>query len=289
MRELAPVCFLLLNGGVDRVNVLKRLLTFMAVVLAMTYSPTRADLLDITTVGSQVHSTGDFGGDFFVSGTFIGAAGTGHIDPFVRIQQNGSEAGYDTDFTAKAVLQDQNGSWTHTLQLSDVPIINIGGVNYREFLLDANQTGNGNISLNQVIIFQSAADVGLFNSADYAPASATTDASISFAGATRVFQMSNITLGTLTSHEVVVNSGNGSGTLDMALYVRDDDFTGGPFVTLFSQFGAPPGTFAADDGFEEWKVRTLTPGAVPEPSTMAIAGLGAFGFLAYALRRRVKK
>jgi hypothetical protein len=267
--------------------VLKRLLTLMAIIIAMALSPARADVtqLDVTNPNKVANGTADIGDGFIVSGFFQGAAGTGNIDPFLRLGTNANfERGYNTSATPFPLDDKDPANFTHALQLSAVPILNIGGTDYREFLLDANQVNNGNISLNQVQIFQSAADVGLNFSLQ--EADATHNAVISFPGLSPIFQMSDSLL-TNTSFEVLINSGNGSGTLDMALYVKNSLFSQDPnsFVTLFAQFGTPPGTFPANDGFEEWKTRTL---AIPEPSTMVVAGLGALGFIGYGLRRRRK-
>jgi len=43
-------------------------------------------------------------------------------------------------------------------------------------------------------------------------------------------------------------------------------------------------TFAIDGGILQFN--SFAPAAVPEPSTMAIAGLGALGMIGYGLRRR---
>jgi len=272
---------------------LNRLLTFMAVCLAMAHSSARATILDVTTPTAQVSGTAAVGDGFIVAGDFIGAAGTGNIDPFLRLGTNNDvERGFNTSITPLP-LDDKppTPGFTHALTLSSVPIVNIGGTNYREFFLDANQTNNGNISLNQVQIFQSSSDLG-GSAFTLTEADATHNASIAFTGGpTPVFQMSDNLLSG-TTNEVQINSGNGSGTIDMSLYVKDSLFANlpGSFITLFTQFGSPPGQFTADDGFEEWKVRTpeSTP-AVPEPSTLAIAGLGALSFVGYGLRRRIKK
>jgi hypothetical protein len=280
--------------------VLKRLLTFMAVVLAMAHSSAQADptILNVDTPTAVANGTAFIGDGFIASGFFQGAAGSGNIDPFLRLGTNDTfERGYNTSLGLPLDDKPPQPGFTHALQLSAVPIVNIGGVNYREFLLDANQTNNGNISLNQVQIFQSSADVGgSSTSFSLTEATASTNAVISFpgSGANLIFQMSNPDATASNANVVQINSGNGSGTLDMALYVKDSLFTNtdpNSFVTLFSQFGTPPSaaatSFAANDGFEEWKVRELPP--VPEPSTMAIGVLGALGFLAYGLRRRLKK
>src|SRR5262245_12838985 len=64
--------------------------------------------------------------------------GTGFIHSFVRLQGKGKSPvvqGVNTD--ARPLQMDENSSpvFTHGLKLSDVPVVDIGGVAYREFLL----------------------------------------------------------------------------------------------------------------------------------------------------------
>jgi len=285
--------FLLFDRRIGTMIVSKRLLTFMAIVLAMALAPARASVTTLTvdTPGSQATGTADLGGTFVVSGQEVGAAGTGNIQPFLRLGTNTDfERGYNT--SAGFPLDDKSPiNFTHAINLGSVPIVTLNGVQYREFLLDTNQVNNGNISLNQVQIFQSAADVGA-SGFTLQEANATHNATISFPNVsnTEVFRMSASLLSG-TANQVVINSGNGSGTVDMSLLVLNSLFTQNTnsFVTLFSQFGTPPGVNVANDGFEEWKTNLSTANPTPEPSTMALAGLGALGFIAYGLRRRLKK
>src|SRR5215467_6288645 len=64
--------------------------------------------------------------------------GSGVIDSFLRVQQKGAEEGFNTN--ARPMLCDGRTcddktdlTFTHNLKTSDVPIVNIGGTNYREF------------------------------------------------------------------------------------------------------------------------------------------------------------
>src|SRR4051794_34556274 len=92
-----------------------------------------ATAVDLTTAGSQ----GTINGAIF-SQQSLQSAGTGVIDPFVRLQVKGIEQGYNTDgaleFDTKA------GLWTHSITLGAIPIVTINNVKYREFLLDINET-----------------------------------------------------------------------------------------------------------------------------------------------------
>jgi len=249
-------------------------------------------ILDVSAGQTNVLGSAVTGGGFLVSATEIQPTGTGFIDPFLRVQQNGQERGYNTSTTPLPLDDKQPADgFTRDLQLSEIPIKTIGGVQYREFLLDVNQAGNDNISLNQVQIFQSNTAPGNTGTLT-SEASTTQDAVLTFgASATPVFQMNAQTLSG-ASNEIWIDSSSGSGSGDMFLYVRNDVFTLGStsYITLFSQFGNPSGTYSSDDGFEEWATRKgpgETPvSPIPEPSTIALAlmGLGTLGLV--GLRRR---
>src|SRR5687768_903451 len=117
-------------------------------LLAIFALQANADMIDLTTAGAS---------DSINGATFEQVApqstGTGVFSAFVRVQHNGTESGYNTDgdleFDTKA------GSHTHSLLLADVPIVNIGGTDYREFLLDINEpTGQERefLSLDELMI-----------------------------------------------------------------------------------------------------------------------------------------
>ena len=195
-----------------------------------------AAIIDLTTAGASATETAAIGGTFFVQQVPDQSTGTGVIEPFLRIQANGAEQGYNTD--EKVEYDTKAGTWTHALLLSDVPIVNLGGTDYYQFLLDINQNSgqeNELLSLNQIQIFQAASDPG--NDAETIDESNTVPL-ISFgAAATERFRLNNA--GSLTNELLLnyeLNSGSGSG--DMFLYVRVDAFanTGG-YVVFYSQFG----------------------------------------------------
>ena len=131
-----------------------RYCSVFVVALAMFVQQARADILNLTTAGSSGFLNGAFFQQMDAQST-----GTGVIGTFVRIQNDETESGYNTDgaleFDTKA------GSHTHSLLLSAIPIVNIGGIDYRQFLLDIDEKNNDSghlLSLNEIKIHQ--ADVG---------------------------------------------------------------------------------------------------------------------------------
>jgi len=279
---------------------LKKVCISAAVVLAVVHSSVQAkDTVDLITGSALITNTAQIGGDFLVTNTEVQPTGTGVIDPFLTIKQTNQERGFNTDNTAN-VLDDlrETTTWVRSVQLGEIGTTTINGTEYLMFLLDANQVSDGPLSLNQIQIFTSSVDLGLNGTYTVQEANSTNDAVISFtADNTEVFRMNNRqnTLGDLSTNiELWVDSSHGSGSGDMFLYVKSslfgNDLT--KYVTLFSQFGNPSGTYASNDGFEEWAFRQGDgPTAVtPEPSTLALAlsGLAGVGLAGVRrLRRRV--
>src|SRR5262249_9048332 len=75
-----------------------------------------ASIVDLTTTGAS----GSIGDAFFQQ-TGPQPTGTGVIDPFLRLQANGNEAGYNTSASG-AVFNDKTGTWTHDLLLSSLKV-----------------------------------------------------------------------------------------------------------------------------------------------------------------------
>lgn len=242
----------------DRMMLAATALVATLFLLTMGASVASADILNLTTAGASVTSTAASGSTFIVQQGSKQSAGSGVIDPFIRIQPSSpsnppNEAGYNTGSTP--ILDDLANSYNQLLPLSVVPIVTLGGVDYRQFLLDINQSNGGTkhfLSLNQIQIFTGGPAPTTFGGApcDSSQSNCTTTPNVTLTGLTQVFQMSTDAI----NHQIKLDADltSGSGEADMFLYVPNSVFTGGPDVTLFSQFGDPTGDWRQTDGYEEW-------------------------------------
>lgn len=257
-----------------------RLLAVLAVSVAlpMVAQATVVDLATSADGDSPDNFDGTIGDGYFVW-CDASATGTGLIDPFVQIQRRPTEQGYNT--TQWPVFDNLNSAnFNHALLVSAVPVVNINGVDYREFLLDINEPNqeNGLISLHEVQVFLSNTANPSITSFDLA------DPDI----------LDIETFGSLIydldaeEDSVVELNGNlntGSGSGDMFMYLPDSLFVGQyQYVYLYSAFGTPN---ISQAGFEEWSVREAGgDDVVPEPATMSLLGLGLAGMAVSRLRKR---
>jgi hypothetical protein len=171
--------------------------------------------------------------------------GTGVINSFVRVQGKGNQAitqGYNTD--QRPVEFDENTSpqFTRLLKLSDVPEVDIGGVKYREFLLDINQKASSSqLSLDELRFYSGGNNLFHYDSGAH-----------TLGNSYPVYQFGPNDWIKLDSR---LNQGSGKG--DMVADIPSADFTG-DYVYLYSKFGV---NISANGGFEEWAAGQATPAA----------------------------
>jgi hypothetical protein len=257
---------------------MSRLTKFSSVVLLAgavalcSVSPASATILNLTSLGAS----GNIGAAFFQQ-ISDQSTGTGVIDPFVRMQANGSEMGFNTDYRPLAGdLADVNSSaqFTHSLRVGDFGVVDLGGVQSIRFLLDINQTSNNPyLSLDRLKIFVAdspdlSTNAGLFSKTLIYDMDAGTDSKVIM--------------------DYRLESGSGSG--DMLAYLPYDlvsSYTD-KYLYLFSEFGASGDSLASNDGFEEWARIDGEPptNPVPEPTTLLLLGGGLVGGALLRRRRR---
>jgi hypothetical protein len=226
-------------------------------------SQSQAAVVDLTT---SVDASGSINGALFFA-TDQQPAGTGFIDPFLRVQASPTEQGYNTD--GGFPFDDKNPhNFQHSLQLSTLSTFNLNGTEYFKFMLDANQSGSTNHTF-------SLTQLHFYTSNDPSQMTTTFNADGTLPLGHLAYNM-NIG-GTDNS---VLTTATGSGKYDAIVYVPVSDFnTSDKYVYLY---------FAGkgNGGFEEWTGATgVAP--VPELGTFfPIIGLIVAVFSTQALRRR---
>lgn len=216
-------------------------------------------ILDLTTTGAS----GTINGSIFKQ-INAQSTGTGTIDAFVRIQENGVEEGYNTDYRPTSYDENSSVQFTRSLLLTAIPTVNLNGTLYREFLLDINETNNSKskLSLDKIEIY-------LANSGN--------QHGVPSGLGTLIY---NLDAGDDNWIKLDYSLNNGSGSGDMFAYIPDSlfDTEYGQYVYLYSMFGQ---NYGADSGFEEWAVRLIetdpivtTPPTVPAPGALMLATMG---------------
>jgi hypothetical protein len=263
---------------------------------------------DLTTTGSDsVSVVGGTGGTALFNTFFEQPAGTGYIDPFIRTQLVGSpgsycagtitgrcEQGYNTDGVEEFDTKETGGhNWNHSILLGDIPIVTIDGVEYREFLLDINQSqGNPEkylLSLDELQFFTTG-NPSITGYNDQTNLFNTSEADL-------VWEMDSYKSRRrqgLSGEDDWILLDNckypgtcGSGDFDLQALIPSEVFgtDDNAYVVLFNRFGDIAGTTGANGGFEEWVHRTATPGnGVPEPGVLPLALVGVLA--GWMVRRR---
>jgi hypothetical protein len=278
----------------------------IACALALTSGVVSAQIYDLTSAGvDSATVTGGTGGDAIFTTIFEQPGGTGAIDPFIRTQISGQpdkyclqlpcEQGYNTDGREEFDTKEKGGhNWNHSILLGDIPVVTIDGVEYREFLLDMNQ------SEGQTEKYLLSLDELQFFTTDDPSITGYDDALNLFdtGEATLVWEMDTY-LGdrsALAGEDDWIKLENckdpgtcGSGDLDLQALIPSSVFgtDENAQVVLFNRFGDNAGSTGANAGFEEWVHRgvvSTTDNGVPEPGMLPLAFAGVLA--GWATRRR---
>lgn len=249
-----------------RSNLKKSLSAAALVAAGLMFASTaaRATVVDLT--GSN--NSGSIGGAQFVF-TDQQPTGTGVIKPFLRVQNDPMEQGYNT--SGGTPFDDKAGPWTHDLSFGDLQTstVVLNGTSYFQLLLDVNEPGGGKSLINlDKLQFYTSSQGSL----------TTTD--ISSLGALRY------SFGSSDWVVLDASRNHGSGSGDMYAYIPTSAFAGtnsSDFVYMYVHFGdADP----SQGGFEEWALVTNA-SPIPEMGTFfPVIGLMVAVFSTRALRRR---
>ena len=238
-----------------------------AILLMSTASAQASTIIDLTSGGS-----GSSNGALY-EWTGTQPTGTGVIYSFLGVQARGTEQGYNHSLGHNVPWDTKPGGHTNDIQMSDLVVANVSGVDYFQFLLDINESsGHDNefLSLDNVRIWTRNGPIS------------SADENFDHLGTLRFHNDVGPNGDTTVWLDYSLNGGSGSG--DMFLYVPVSLFAGtmpDDYVYFYSLFG---NAFASDAGFEEWGLlRANGPGGgggpenppvVPEPGTMLLMGSG---------------
>jgi len=247
-----------------RVSSISTLLIAAAALLTSTGA--RATVVDLIN-GDSGTITNSYGAAIFEF-TQPQPTGTGYIKPFLRVQNDPSEEGYNT--SGGTPFDDKAGPWTHNLTFADLmtTAVTINGQNYFKLMLDINEPGGSKstITLDQLQFYTSATG-------------SLTTTTLSSLGTLRY----SFSAGDQVNMDAARNHGSGSG--DMFAYIPVSAFAGTAmtdFVYMYCHFGNAD--FQTSGGFEEW---ALVVNPIPEASTLfPIVGLLAAVFSTQFVRRR---
>ncbi|MGE5177474.1 MAG: Ig-like domain-containing protein [Bacteroidota bacterium] len=218
--------------------------------------------IDLTTAGASI-----IGSDGVTWKQPVGPVGGDVIyDPFLRLQNSGSEEGMNTDGNAGATYNDVAAIYTHGLTMGQLGTVIEGGNTYYSLVLDINEldtAGQNYLSLDRLQIFTLAGSATL----------TSVPAVLSAGGVLRYDMDGVIDQSALMDYNIPTGS-------HIQVLVPTSYFAGASFtdqVYVYCQLGTVTGmsnNYASDDGYEQWYVLegsappADSPPVVTAPATM---------------------
>jgi hypothetical protein len=262
-----------------------------AALLLLTAGCAHAATLNLTSVvvdtvpvsnytghNNQTYVGGDINGVLFQRS--VPGSGSGQFRMLFRMEDDNDPGVTEAGYNRGGIMDSKTpNGFDPLVRLQDLVQNTEGG--FYMFALDANENNGGNnryISLDMFKIY-----VGGLNDPSPLPAN---QANLGQLG-TQVYTFS-------TNDRVLLdaNTGSGSGTADMYVFVPTSLFSGfapDSYVYVYAEHGGytgtSPGGFGASSGFEEWAtLKVPVPTFIPEPCSAGLAVVACF--LAAAHRRR---
>jgi hypothetical protein len=248
---------------------------------------------DLTTVNS-VSVPGDVGGYAIFANYWEQPAGTGVFDPFLTIENKLIEQGYNTDGASALYMNQTRPHWNTTLKVGSLASVELNGVQYYSFILDANEPGGAKsvLSIDNIRIYTSAMDnTGAVGSdINMLPNLGTlrwalNDPTLNTGGGYNATDWVKLDG---NQENVGYKSNGGSGQADMILYVPVASFgnaSGSDFVWFYNLNGvkySADRNLASEAGFEEWRACVSTRTVPDGGFTVGLLGLAlaAMGIVA---------
>jgi len=244
---------------------------------ALSASAASINVVDLTTAGASGTANGALFQQISPQTT-----GTGVIDPFLRVQANRTEEGFNNNVNAFTLddIGKGGGNFNHDIQLSKVPQVTINGTAYYQFLLDINQNKDLNkdgnlLSLDQLQIWLKSTPITTFAGNK----GVLTD--LTGSGAVEKYDLDGAG-DAYVKMDFTLNPGSGAGDMFANIPVGALGTDGSQYVYLYSLFGS---NNASNDGFEEWAT-IGQPGTTTVPAGGTTVVLLGSALSAMALLRR---
>ena len=265
------------------------LLAAVAALLGASTAHAAFPPIDLSAAGTTVTSGVD--GTIWTNTNLVQSAGTGVLDPFLRIQANNTETGMNTD--AQTPPDDTKaGIWTHSITVGDLQVVTKGGIDYYVFSLDINEPNNDPdrfLSIDSLAIFgQTGSDPSA--PVDLNKNNITSLADVDLFPNLEIVYRLGIANTLILDYSLFAGSGLG---YDMALLIPVTEFANlatDSRLVFAVGYGGAGGTVlgsGAADGFEEWAFLPGAAAVVPEPGVLALLAIALFA--AGAALRRTRK